>query len=834
MNAEPVTIGKYILLTPVSEGPTGTVHRAYDPELDRKVALKLLRTRDDTQGARARTLREARALAKLNHPNVLAIHDAGQTDGEIYVVLEHVEGRTLDRWEGSTTELLATMRAVGQGLAAAHDEGIFHRDLEPANILVGDDGRPRVADFGLAHREASTAADQFGFCTTFQQAFSRHGGVPRWLRPVLARGLREDPAQRYASIAELLRDVDARERRTKIGWVVGGLVLAGAIGLAIERAGQEPPETCAENPELVATAWGPERRAMVERTVTADGTDTARSTWASLERGIDRLSARVVEQDLAACHARLSNDPKAKAATKCIARAVDTLEYATESLVELAPGEDQRLRDAVWGVSDAIDCSGAEAPERDASSLDAAWNESGELNRAGFLLSLGRLEEALERFQSSVERTRGGSMPRLHALALLGVMQVLYWKGENAASEAVARKALIAAENSGDPQLIVRAWMDLANGTSISREFREFHLSRAREVAEREDVLGGVMGELEAMEANVLQLAQQHREAIPHFERSLEIMLREGAHPADLARTKSDFSASLVYAGDIHTAVEMAEQAIDDFEEAHGPTHMTAALSRARLAHALLVGKRGERALEVATEGLARLKKTPGAIPRLRAWLMSIQASALGCKGRHDEAVAQAKAGLELLRSRSDTPRPMLLTQSSAFVERLKNAGRHEEAVALADAVLEEFGDFVEQKVALANLQFIRAVSLAELGRGAEAIAAFESAQPLIEGQVADSVLLYGLRAAAASIYRKAGQVARAREIATRALALAEERNADGGATYGLLLELARIERAQGNTDAARNRAQKSLEAAHSANLGCGEAEGIETFLAEL
>jgi serine/threonine protein kinase/tetratricopeptide (TPR) repeat protein len=148
-------IGRYLVLSLIGRGGMGEVYAAYDPDLDRRVALKLLHTRQDAQRARARLLREARALGKLSHPNVVQVYDVGEHDGDVFVAMELVEGKPLGAFcEGPPRpgwrEVLAAYRDAARGLAAAHAQGIVHRDVKPANILRGDDGRVRVADFGLA------------------------------------------------------------------------------------------------------------------------------------------------------------------------------------------------------------------------------------------------------------------------------------------------------------------------------------------------------------------------------------------------------------------------------------------------------------------------------------------------------------------------------------------------------------------------------------------------------------------------------------------------------------------------------------------------------------
>jgi predicted Ser/Thr protein kinase len=159
------TVGRLIVLSKLGAGGMGIVYAAYDPELDRKVALKMLLGRGsrDAEG-RTRLLREAQALAKFSHPEIVAIHDVGEHRTGVYLAMEFVEGRTLAAWAKQTArrwqDVLAVMLAAGRGVAAAHAAGLVHRDLKPDNIMVGDDGRVRVMDFGLTRPQGEIANDR--------------------------------------------------------------------------------------------------------------------------------------------------------------------------------------------------------------------------------------------------------------------------------------------------------------------------------------------------------------------------------------------------------------------------------------------------------------------------------------------------------------------------------------------------------------------------------------------------------------------------------------------------------------------------------------------------
>ena len=162
-NGAPSKVGRYVVLDVLGMGGMGVVCTAYDPKLDRKVALKLLRRRVGRQGrsatGRARLVREAQALAKLSHPNIVTVHDVDTTpDGRIYMAMEFVRGQTITQWLAATKPgwraILGVFDHAGRGLAAAHEANITHRDFKPANVLIGEDERVKVLDFGLAKSES--------------------------------------------------------------------------------------------------------------------------------------------------------------------------------------------------------------------------------------------------------------------------------------------------------------------------------------------------------------------------------------------------------------------------------------------------------------------------------------------------------------------------------------------------------------------------------------------------------------------------------------------------------------------------------------------------------
>jgi serine/threonine protein kinase len=159
-------VGRYELRERIGAGGMGIVYAAWDPELDRRVAIKFIRPgRAVSPELLARRLRrEAQAMARLRHDNVVAVYDVGETaDGQLFVAMEYVDGVSLHKWlrakPRSVVEILAVFRAAGEGLAAAHAEGLIHRDFKPDNVLVANDGKALVLDFGLASWATSPGSD---------------------------------------------------------------------------------------------------------------------------------------------------------------------------------------------------------------------------------------------------------------------------------------------------------------------------------------------------------------------------------------------------------------------------------------------------------------------------------------------------------------------------------------------------------------------------------------------------------------------------------------------------------------------------------------------------
>ncbi len=322
-------VGRYVVLEFIGSGGMGMVYAAYDPELDRKVALKLLRPdRAGAEGEAAlRLQREAQAIARLSDPHVVAVYDAGTFGDQVFVAMEFVEGRTLRQWladgKRGWPEVLEVFVAAGHGLAAAHAAGLVHRDFKPDNVLLGTDGRVKVADFGLARpagevggevlpsssgsgsggllaspltewgavmgtpaymapeqrrgAAADARSDQFSFCVALWEALygqkpfagqelrepPEGSGVPARLGPVLRRGLSASPEERFPGMKDLLDDLQHDPAVFRRRWLVAAALILGTAalfsGLGYFQARRA--QLCGGAGEKLAGVWDADRKA---------------------------------------------------------------------------------------------------------------------------------------------------------------------------------------------------------------------------------------------------------------------------------------------------------------------------------------------------------------------------------------------------------------------------------------------------------------------------------------------------------------------------------------------------------------------------------------------
>jgi len=384
------TFGRFRVLERLGAGGMGVVYEAYDPDLARGVALKLVdvATRD-----REPALAEAKALARLSHPNVVPIYDVGVEGHHVYLVMELVRGKTLRGWvvDRTPTEILAVYQQAGAALAAAHEVGLVHRDFKPENAIVGADGRVRVVDFGLAceaddpahapsepRQVAGTprfmapeiktgsaitpAADQYSYCVALAEALDHaRGPVPRRIGVVLQRGRAVNPADRFASMTELTRALARDPARTRRRLAAAG-GMAGALASVAFLLGRHSPsgaDACDQGAAQLDAAWSPAARsAALDRVATLDS--YGRSLRPQLERDLDTHRRSWLQEYRAACadHRRgTDSDALIDRRTTCLRRGSDALATVAELVGHAEAASLTELPRAVQSMPDPAACS---------------------------------------------------------------------------------------------------------------------------------------------------------------------------------------------------------------------------------------------------------------------------------------------------------------------------------------------------------------------------------------------------------------------------------------------------------------------------------------------
>ena len=393
--------GRYEIVERVGSGAMGEVFRARDPELGRDVAIKLVRPGGDTPN---RLLDEARAMAKVTHPNVIRVYDTGTLDGDVFLAMELVGGQNLTEWLESAdrppAEVLAALIEAGRGLAAAHRTGLVHRDVKPDNILIASDGRVLVTDFGLAlagiaeaaegavaetqdlvgtpaylapeqleSAAASPASDQYSFCVCLFEALSgerpfpdqpldamrdakRDGAIAGSVRPApigeaIRRGLSPAPDDRFDSMEALIAALEPRPRSwARFAAVAGVALIAGAVGLWFALA---PGGDRCDGTEQLGGAWDDPVRRAVESAFGESDLPYAKTSLATVSAGLDRygdawrggFEQACAETDQALLDLRVA----------CLDRR--SAELAAVS-AKLASGTDESIRGAVAAVEGLI------------------------------------------------------------------------------------------------------------------------------------------------------------------------------------------------------------------------------------------------------------------------------------------------------------------------------------------------------------------------------------------------------------------------------------------------------------------------------------------------
>jgi tetratricopeptide (TPR) repeat protein len=474
-------MGRYIVLEQIGAGGMGMVYSAYDPDLQRRLALKVMHvsgsgpTGDD--GRRSRLLREAQAMARLSHPNVVTVHDVGRIGDDVFIAMELVDGVALSQWlvdeERSWRDVVRAFVQAGQGLQSAHAAGLVHRDFKPDNVLVSHDGRVLVTDFGIArvddrpadHSEVSAEitheqertgsqlgvvigtpaymspeqhlrqpldarSDQFSFCVSLweglfgERPFKGESlaalglavtegdpptppadtDVPPKIRAAVLRGLARDPAERHASMEELLAILGKSQSPSR-RWVLPILLPVAAAGITAAAMASRTQEPCTEGDELVAPAWSDGARTQLEEAWAGKGRYAA-DALPTVLTALDGHRTEWVDAYRSSCEATKVREEQSDRAFDLSMACLRTRRAEMQAAVELLATAEQdvivRGLDISAGLGDIDACLDAEALGRldpvpdDPQSRELLEQIDAAIGRSETLLDAGKYAESLE------------------------------------------------------------------------------------------------------------------------------------------------------------------------------------------------------------------------------------------------------------------------------------------------------------------------------------------------------------------------------------------------------------------------------------------------------
>jgi tetratricopeptide (TPR) repeat protein len=534
---EPTRLGRFTILERVGRGGFGSVYAAYDPQLDRRVAIKVLRRRADDGEARAALLNEAQALARIRHPHVVTVFDAQLAGddaaatvagaGQLFLVAEFLSGPSLREWSVGSSHgwrtVLDVYTKLGRGLAAAHEQGIVHRDFKPANALFDANGEPRVVDFGLAvlsdERSSATAgsgsspgsgagtprymapeqmgggladarADQFAFCVALYEALygepphadddadtlqaAKASGpreptarrVPAPVHAAIVRGLAPDPDQRFPSMQALLSALDrdpARARRRVLA-LCGVLGLGALAVVAIDPSRRGQVGHCQTDASTWDSIWDAERAVAVQSAFVDTGHGDALGASDRIRAAVEAFVGRwesVREQTCRATPAELDAGARAER-TLCLERQRRHVGGLTRVLTTADLGTVRRAASIAQGLPEPLDCQRDRHGPRAGAADEVALEVASRVAAARTLLAAARIEEAEKAISEGVQYS--GTHDFGEGVAALLQLKSLLRATQSRFEESVelAVQAMAAADEAGAPDVWIRAGLTMA------------------------------------------------------------------------------------------------------------------------------------------------------------------------------------------------------------------------------------------------------------------------------------------------------------------------------------------------------------------------------------
>jgi eukaryotic-like serine/threonine-protein kinase len=721
-------VGRYRVVRPLAAGGMGVVYIARDAELDRAVALKVVHA-----AGHARIRTEAQALARVSHPNVVSIYELVEHGSRLYLAMEYVAGTTLERWLAavprSARAIVDAFAAAGAGLVAVHAAGLVHGDVKPSNILVGDDGRVRLGDFGLARfaeaeaklvggtpafmapeqrggGTATAASDQYAFCRAAAAALGTRAS--RRVRAVLARGQAEDPCARHGSLAPILAALAPSRRRPRyvIAGVAGGAVAALLAIMVVRRerahAAQASCEAAAADPRA---AWGAARGA-----VARDG----HPAWSGVAAAVDGWVADHHRQVVAACaatHADGTRSPRElRAQLDCLAeRAAD----AGALVGALAVAEEAAASQAIVAVTTLDPPRTCGEPGRrplarpDDPAIDARVAAvRAELSRITAMERLGLAEPPIAAATSALAAAEVTAYAPVIAEATLRLGSTQLGTAE--AADTLLRAATLA-DRAGDDGLRARALV-----LALRADYEVARTDRIEELVAQADAAlvrasGGALAWAELRHAAGELFADRGDLPAAERELGLAITLRAPAGPFLAARSLASLGIVDAKRGAMPRAFATLELAAELLAIELGPRHPRVAGTHLVIGQAMLADLRAADALPHLERALA--DAAPDELGHVAAAESSV-GFALAELGRPAEALPRHARALATWRAMAvDHPRVAfaLLGEGEAHIA----LGAWDEAIAALEAALA-----MPSRSTTARAEVAFALAVALTGRG--------------------------------------------------------------------------------------------------------------------
>jgi len=710
------SIGRYVVLRAIAQGGMGEVYLGYDPMLDRNLALKLVRADRSTPDFAARLAREAQVLAKLAHPNVVRVFDAGTWRGVGYVVMEYLDGESARTWcktgERTAAEILRVFVGATRGIGAAHALGVVHRDIKPDNILVGKDGAGRIADFGLvsdvpralgdpserltqgglgtlgyrapevvAGATADARSDQWSLCAALYEMLfgelpsaERRGtrGLPAPVARALRRGLDGDPTKRFSSMDALADALEHRSRYPRYAAGIFGVATMGLVAANLMAGGPDPNAACEREAREVSAVTAPLEAPFFRGRFASFGS-AAQLRHAATAREVASYKTRLASSAIGACRAERVDKAAAALERDCVADrhrevgALVTLLQAADrtgleqAAVAIAKLPDPALCADAGRLATIVPIDPARRAEAgrvadEVASLRARWLLG---ERAGLLASARSVAERGERLGSTVA---------MSTTAL--VADLLSQSGELAAAREAHLAAARHAARAHDDRMLVKRLISAAGvaGVELSFERADTLLASAEILALR---LGdpALQHDLDLVKA---QLAYERGDGARTVElcRSLLPHLRDKASP-EYFDALLQLTHGLQSIRKLDEARTVARDALAEIAARYGADHPFAVMFHTQLGAIAIDTKQYDEAKREFERALAIARTAHGLDSLVTADAMMNISGILTLQEKDGEAIEIGKQALAIAeRAGSRRLANILLTLGTLYLDK--------------------------------------------------------------------------------------------------------------------------------------------------------------------